>query len=46
VSAEAAIARGPLKVEIAAASSAAFIPGRRCARLMHAPACFFFAQAC
>jgi hypothetical protein len=46
VSADAAIWRGPLKVGIAAASSAARIPGRRSGRLMPGGACFFFCEAC
>ena len=45
-SAEPAISRGPLNVGIAAASSAARIPGRRSGRLMRRPACFFFWEAC
>jgi hypothetical protein len=46
VSADPAIARGPLKVGIEAACSAVRRPGRRCGRLMRRPAGFFLAEAC
>jgi hypothetical protein len=46
VSAEAAIGRGPLKVVIAAASSAARMPRRRRERITRWLACFFFSQSC